>query len=457
VSISIRDDFFSYFGTHGYRETPAFRLDESNVREAFTRSLDMSLSYKFLREEKLVFDNRQLAFCQPVVRPEDFLPLETDLRKANPSKCAKALYRSGVFDLLVLWHAGPAVFPDDLKGHSWLSGCSRPSYYGLISLVLTFLFDVLKFEREKLCFSLWPGGDVVDGEVHIPAEDEARSFLREVWSFDEQQIIWDEANVWPERAAIEDGFDSHRSGLVAPVMEIYYHVGNQVVISYPGDPSEYAEKGFMELVSAISISRYYTPNPATWTEVVPEKMVAGVGFGLQRAAVCVEQVANLYDTSVFKKLRGTIEAWIDKELHVKPFCVEPSGTYLFAKMYGRIVLLLLTSAQGIGFDRTSRGRTLRKNTIELFKLLQTLGLDNQQITSLIELVRSHLVSSYSELRPESIEIRNFMHQQFNPTYVLRTEYVPSQNGGVEERRTGGHSNSEDPADRKQIPELDNLT
>lgn len=427
--LNVRNLFLQYFSSRGYQRIQPIPMQKADSKKSFLRSINSRPAYEYIKLDKSPFGHPRICIPQPVVRPEDFLAIDLDPKDLDQGLQTITDYRCGTFEMLAAWHSGPPVGnANDQCDHG-------SAFLPLVSTALNFFRDELALDPKRMWFSLWPGGQVANGKGYIPPATDCLEFLQRIWGAENEQIAWDPDNIWPDPPN-QDVLDPDRTGLVAPRLEMYYQVAHiDRSRCYPKNTAECAQFGYMELLSAIPLKWINDKETGEFSEIPIGKMVAEVAFGLERAAMCVEEVSRVRDIGFYKELRELMnEVALDYTGHFLFHEADDNAYFTFCKVADRLRLLIMASYQGVDFGAGSRGATLKMYARELFEILRTLGLDNRAILAIEERAIQYLAQYYPFLSsPECQSMNDFVFQQLNPAFVAGKKYSYAPHVGVQEK------------------------
>lgn len=450
--LAIKHAFFNHFGNLGYKTIRPVKIDRSDSKHAFVRSINTKPAYEYINNNRFIFGSPKVIVSQTVVRPEDFLPLEMNRNEAGSLELAKGKFRCGIFEMLAIWQAGrhdiENIHEESLKESKYAP------LYSLFLEILVFFRDVLGLDPRRMWFSLWPGGSVAQQRGYIPSQEEAKEFLRKIWGAKPEQIAWDEENIWPDLSN-QRFLDPERTGLIAPRIEMYYCNSKTFDFQrYPKTLIECHDMTFFELISAIPILWIDDKRTKSLRELPSDKIVSEVAFGIERAAVCVEGAASVHEIAFFDRLKEAINKVSKRYTKREIFDDSVAHKTLFSKVIDRLRFLVFATAQGIGFAKNGRGATLRKSAVELFQILKAMDLDNWTIVKICEEAWHQLAVYYPELKEIfGGPLGDLMHQHLNPAYVLGFDYKVSNDGKIVKRSIVKRPNTGVLRRQRTIPEL----
>ncbi len=224
-----------------------------------------------------------------------------------------------------------------------------------IKLAYEFYFDILKVSQERVYVTVYEG-------------DETRGIVRD----DESAAIWQELGLATAkiRFAGADNFwgPTGNEGPCGPTTEIYIdgvEVGNVVFNQYYS-----------------SLEKKLTPL---------EYQGVDTGLGLDRMAIVLQKVGNIYETDLFRPIIMAIKSQSNIEKY------DERAARIVADHLKAAIFLI---ADGVRPANKAQGYILRRLIRRLYLNATTLGLDQSQLLPIIEVIYQNYVVDYDRLAAE---------------------------------------------------------
>ncbi|MDA1209235.1 MAG: alanine--tRNA ligase [bacterium] len=375
----IRQAYLDFFQSHGHKVIPGSSLIPENDPTVLFTTAGMHPLVPYLLGETHP-SGKRLVDVQRCLRTQDI----DEVGDSSHLTC---------FEMMGNWSLGD-YFKDEA-----------------IKLSYQFLTEILEIPHEKLAVTCFEGDD------DAPRDDEAAEFWRGVGIAEERIAFLPKSENWWGPAG--------QTGPCGPDSEMFYWIGKG---EPQGNPAS-LPNDWMEIWNDVFM-QYNKKEDGTFEPLT--QMNVDTGMGLERTAMVMQDVNNVYEVDVVKPIYDTVLKLARDELDMET----PDSD---AIRHARIITDHLKSAvfiisDGITPSNVDQGYVLRKLIRRAIRSARTLGIENEHFTPIVaDTIIEQYGSVYGSLKEQSKSIRDILSQeedQFAKTLREGTKHLDKVLKGI---------------------------
>jgi alanyl-tRNA synthetase len=266
-----------------------------------------------------------------------------------------------------------------------------------IEMSYKFLTEYLKIPVEKLAVT------VFEGDASVPRDTEAA----EIWiknGLKKEQIYFygREENWWGPAG---------QTGPCGPDTEIFYDMGKDKCGDNCGPACKCGK--YVEIWNNVFME-YNKNADGTYSELSQKNV--DTGMGLERVLTVMNGYKNVYETELFQPIVKKIE-----ELTGTKYSEHNVKTFRIISEHMRAATFILGDTKAIAPSNSEQGYILRRLIRRTIRMIKKLGINNNILCDIAELV----VEKYSEIYPELINNKSYILEQLEKEYQLFTKTLDS--------------------------------
>lgn len=266
-----------------------------------------------------------------------------------------------------------------------------------IKMSYKFLTECLKIPVEKLAVTVFEGDSLVPRDTEA-AETWMQNGLRK-----EQIYFYGRSENWWGPAG--------KTGPCGSDTEIFYDMGKEKCGENCGPACKCGK--YVEIWNNVFME-YNKNEDGTYSELSQKNV--DTGMGLERILTVINGYKNVYETELFQPIIKKIE-----NLTGKSYSDENKQIFRIISEHMRASTFILGDPKAIAPSNSEQGYILRRLIRRTIRLIKKLGLNNNILCDIAEVV----IENYAEIYPELASNRGFIFEQLKKEYILFSKTLDS--------------------------------
>lgn len=259
-----------------------------------------------------------------------------------------------------------------------------------ITMSYTFLTEYLKIPVDKLAVT------VFEGDSLVPRDTEAAGIWMQNGLEKEQIYFYGRSENWWGPAG--------KTGPCGPDTEIFYDIGKEKCGEDCGPACKCGK--YVEIWNNVFME-YNKNEDGTYSELSQKNV--DTGMGLERVLTVINGYKNVYETELFQPIVKKIE-----NLTGINYSEENKQTFRIISEHMRAATFILGDPKAIAPSNTEQGYILRRLIRRTIRLIKKLGVNNNILCNIAELV----IENYGEIYSELVNNKDFILEQLEKEYAL---------------------------------------
>jgi alanyl-tRNA synthetase len=266
-----------------------------------------------------------------------------------------------------------------------------------ITMSYTFLTEYLKIPVDKLAVT------VFEGDSLVPRDTEAAGIWMQNGLEKEQIYFYGRSENWWGPAG--------KTGPCGPDTEIFYDIGKEKCGEDCGPACKCGK--YVEIWNNVFME-YNKNEDGTYSELSQKNV--DTGMGLERVLTVINGYKNVYETELFQPIVKKIE-----NLTGMNYSDGNKQTFRIISEHMRAATFILGDPKAIAPSNTEQGYILRRLIRRTIRLIKKLGVNNNILCNIAELV----IENYGEIYSELESNKDFILEQLEKEYALFSKTLDS--------------------------------
>lgn len=266
-----------------------------------------------------------------------------------------------------------------------------------ITMSYTFLTEYLKIPVDKLAVTVFEGDSLVPRDIEA-AEIWMKNGLKK-----EQIYFYGRSENWWGPAG--------KTGPCGPDTEIFYDMGKEKCGEDCGPACKCGK--YVEIWNNVFME-YNKNEDGTYSELSQKNV--DTGMGLERVLTVISGYKNVYETELFQPIIQRIES-----LTGIYYNEENKQTFRIISEHMRAATFILGDPKAIAPSNSEQGYILRRLIRRAIRLTKRLGINDNIICNIAEIV----IGNYGEIYSELVSNKSFILNQLEKEYKLFSKTLDS--------------------------------